>query len=782
MTERKFASYYPICYRLFFAALLTGIVMESVGYLVGIPMVGKWNWILMGLSLLLVSGMNYAKTGVRIICGIVLVFGVLIMIPLWKAGQVTAFFHDYVYWLFQSGEYNSQWKQGYQLVQTVWVTLGCFCFQTLTENKPRMKDLTALVLVVGLVFFLFGEERIPSVGFAFIVGYLLLWYVEFIRKGWKKKKQRDIKEYTLFLLPYFVMFMLLLTCLPYSEEPYGWTTARMVWGRIYDEVTTWWEKISRGDIDDFGRTVVGFSENGKLLGSFTREDKKLMTISGDIGLRTNLYLRGKTYDTFDGREWLKNVEENIGEYPLDTLETIYAIRRFDDKLQANYIRADNAMVRYDFFNTEVLFTPLKLAKVKYDSYDIVGRDFTLREMNGYGTEYGLRYYQLNLETPEFQKLLEAELAEDDKLWINVTKTSGTLRNKEYTLEDLFRYRERMREEYFKEITLSDELQEYVDTVTLGCETKYQKLKAMEKALSEYIYTRSPGKLPGRIQSQEDFLEYLLLESKEGYCVHYATAFVLLARAEGMPARYVEGFCVPISESKVMEVYSGWAHAWPEVYFEGVGWIGFEPTPGYAEIFYDGWEIKKLETEETEKEEEEEEEEVSETPPPQQENWKEIEEEIAVREQAMKKAKDRQRLGLLLRSMGGIVLVCLSVLFAERAVRKGRYRRMSTEGKFEVEVRRNLWLFARLGYKREEAETLSELQDRIRQDIPELFENKRELVFFKGYEEYLYRLNEISLPVLNEAIRERQEILLLIKNESPWQYHMLRLRMWFSMIW
>ena len=82
MTERKFTSYYPICYRLLFAAMITVIAIECMGYLAGIHTAGKWHWLVMSLTLLLLICLNYGKLGVRIISSIMLGFGILIIIPL----------------------------------------------------------------------------------------------------------------------------------------------------------------------------------------------------------------------------------------------------------------------------------------------------------------------------------------------------------------------------------------------------------------------------------------------------------------------------------------------------------------------------------------------------------------------------------------------------------------------------------------------------------------------------------------------------------------------------
>jgi len=72
-----------------------------------------------------------------------------------------------------------------------------------------------------------------------------------------------------------------------------------------------------------------------------------------------------------------------------------------------------------------------------------------------------------------------------------------------------------------------------------------------------------------------------LEVKEGYCVHYASAMAVLARTLDIPSRVVVGFQPGESNAAGDEftVTSGDLHAWPELYFEDIGWLRFEPTPG-----------------------------------------------------------------------------------------------------------------------------------------------------------------------------------------------------------
>lgn len=98
---------------------------------------------------------------------------------------------------------------------------------------------------------------------------------------------------------------------------------------------------------------------------------------------------------------------------------------------------------------------------------------------------------------------------------------------------------------------------------------------------ENTYTLSPGLTP----DGSDFVEYFLFENHKGYCMHFASATVVLLRSAGIPARYVEGYTVSPNDFTGSD---GWAdipdsraHAWAEIYLSGVGWIPVEATPGAA---------------------------------------------------------------------------------------------------------------------------------------------------------------------------------------------------------
>ena len=82
----------------------------------------------------------------------------------------------------------------------------------------------------------------------------------------------------------------------------------------------------------------------------------------------------------------------------------------------------------------------------------------------------------------------------------------------------------------------------------------------------------------------DSLREFLFEVRAGYCQQFASAYAAMARSIGLPARVAVGFTWGEWDSGRGDggayVVSGkHAHAWPEVYFVGTGWVRFEPTPG-----------------------------------------------------------------------------------------------------------------------------------------------------------------------------------------------------------
>lgn len=111
---------------------------------------------------------------------------------------------------------------------------------------------------------------------------------------------------------------------------------------------------------------------------------------------------------------------------------------------------------------------------------------------------------------------------------------------------------------------------------------YAKVLAVQDYLRRIAYCREPPPAPrGR-----DFVDYFLFDLRRGYCTYHSTAMVVLLRAAGVPARWVQGYSVPLplpaagdgGGALTLTVTNRQAHAWVEVYLPGRGWFTFDPTP------------------------------------------------------------------------------------------------------------------------------------------------------------------------------------------------------------
>ena len=125
-----------------------------------------------------------------------------------------------------------------------------------------------------------------------------------------------------------------------------------------------------------------------------------------------------------------------------------------------------------------------------------------------------------------------------------------------------------------------ELRKVVDEIVQGVSGNYEKLLALQSYFrNNFTYSLD---VPASTSTTAtlDFLN-----RKSGYCEQFSSTFALFARLIGIPSRVAIGFTPgeenPIGTSNVrlFNVRSQHAHAWPEVWFDGIGWVLFEPTPG-----------------------------------------------------------------------------------------------------------------------------------------------------------------------------------------------------------
>ena len=124
------------------------------------------------------------------------------------------------------------------------------------------------------------------------------------------------------------------------------------------------------------------------------------------------------------------------------------------------------------------------------------------------------------------------------------------------------------------------------SVAAGTATNYERALALQEFLREegdFEYSEFAPQREGYDDTSAGAVA-AFLEVRSGYCVQFASAMAFMARTLGIPSRIALGF-LPGEETgqRVSDASRQWVvtsdelHAWPELYFEGIGWVPFEPT-------------------------------------------------------------------------------------------------------------------------------------------------------------------------------------------------------------
>jgi transglutaminase-like putative cysteine protease len=125
-------------------------------------------------------------------------------------------------------------------------------------------------------------------------------------------------------------------------------------------------------------------------------------------------------------------------------------------------------------------------------------------------------------------------------------------------------------------TLTPRTRQLAAEITRDLDNPYDQALAITRWLRNNIdYSLASGEPPEGVEP----IDWFLFDYGVGFCNWYASAEVLLLRSLGVPARVAAGFAqgTPDETGSVFSVLQRDAHAWPEVFFPGYGWVEFEPT-------------------------------------------------------------------------------------------------------------------------------------------------------------------------------------------------------------
>lgn len=138
---------------------------------------------------------------------------------------------------------------------------------------------------------------------------------------------------------------------------------------------------------------------------------------------------------------------------------------------------------------------------------------------------------------------------------------------------------RLMPDYLDQSGTPPEVAAFARQTTKSATTDFEKALAIKAAIEQRAkYNLNAAATP----AGKDPVEYFLFESNEGYCDLFASSMVLMARAVGLPARYVTGyypFIDKIDDQGRYTIRENDAHAWCEIFFKNAGWVVFDATEG-----------------------------------------------------------------------------------------------------------------------------------------------------------------------------------------------------------
>ncbi|WP_160686941.1 transglutaminase domain-containing protein [Clostridium sp. C2-6-12] len=481
------------------------------------------------------------------------------------------------------------------IVLTLIISLAIYIFV--------IKKFNFYILLIGGVS-IFAAQWIIGyfvIYFSFYVflGFIIICYFKHIYVKNARKShvlQASTAIFLLFSVPICAIVFFSAYYMPVSEKPMKWS-----WLDSKIELVDRYIKsnFNVGNSEYFSINSTGFGKDStKLGGNISLSDTIVMKVDSSEG---DIYLKGAVRDRYTGASWENAMGEQttlhersqLNGFNEDLIELSEGMKVISGRLNVldDISNKTSIDITYENLKTKTIFIPSKVDNLTFekenfnlvvDAYGMISNEKFL----GKNFKYTAELYNINKKDQGIEAFLRNSRRGlysryEELIFKNSNKyKSGSLSRSE--IEKLIGMSDNT---YARYLQLPKELPERVSKlageITSSADNDYDRAKAIEAYLSKnYVYTLEPGDVP----ENRDFVDYFLFDSKQGYCTYYASAMTILVRSLGIPARYVEGYILPskpVSGSSY-EVTNKEAHAWVEVYFEGFGWIPFEPTAPYAQ--------------------------------------------------------------------------------------------------------------------------------------------------------------------------------------------------------
>ena len=465
---------------------------------------------------------------------ITVVFGIVVL-----TGILITPFSSYAVWLenVQQGEGQTGLAQPGGTVSNILILLTCLfsgVFAGMFLGEEPLLPIFGMAMVVLFLLSFVYQARLYSILFGAAVAACLIYLT--VKHGRRGHRLRLLLLYVQ-LLAAACLLAVGSTQLTGGGAPRG---SALVDGRLYPflrqailEVLPSYPLIY--SIPGYGYS---FGQTGELGGKVVLSAAPLFEVRG--GGKNRLYLKTRIYDTYNGKSWQTSMRTEEADLGFLVSSTEPAEQDIDLLLLAEYY----SLLPFSLDTVRIRF-PGELPAVQEGDRRT---GYVLKRPIKQGTVF-------HLQIGGNESLLE-----DSEPYLQVPTDLP---------EEIHFLAERLAQDSADAAAVLHRIEQYL--------------------AANYAYDLEAEMRGG----YDDFVRSFLFEKLEGYCVHFATSFVVLARLSGIPARYATGFLLSRDDPAEPTTITGYAsHAWPEVWLDGRGWTNWEATPalnlGYYRRTADAW--------------------------------------------------------------------------------------------------------------------------------------------------------------------------------------------------
>ncbi len=474
-----------------------------------------------------------------------------------QAGRLVALRTELIEWLavvFSTGYPPELSPYAIGLAVLMFATVFAAAYATYRHHRVLDAILllgAALIInMSAIVTDLFGQLLL------FVVAALLLWLRAALvdrQDGWQRRRVNETLEVPTAIMRSGIvagagaiaLATILTTVAVASPLTEAWRSMDGVWTGVRDQFEGVFGSLTNPQSRISGNS---FGSSFMIQGEWVSSDNEVLVLAAPRAL----YLRTTTYDTFTGRLWSQSE----------------SVKRT--------VEAGNLLFDEPTSERSAVPTAVTVVDIGIEMRQPIGRNLFTAGLPY--VVYAPAVVTEPLGAPLLGSIEHANALGSGEAYEQTVQISTATEAELGAAGDA--YPEEVSNLYLDTTGLTDRVAREAERVTSGAENNYERAKMLANYLARdpsFTYDTKAA-LPPDGQDAVDFFLFDPAADRTGFCQHFASAMVMMARSLGLPTRMAAGFAPGERQAdETFLVRESNAHAWAEVYFPGYGWEIFEAT-------------------------------------------------------------------------------------------------------------------------------------------------------------------------------------------------------------